>query len=45
MWINFIQLPILLIIDLFVFFFNKKIFFKFNKSASAGTLYNVTSVI
>ena len=33
MWINFIQLPMLLIIDLFVFFFIKKIFFKFNKNS------------
>ena len=31
MWINFIQLAMLLIIDLFVFFFIKKIFLKFNK--------------
>ena len=33
MWINCIQLPVLLIIDLFVFFFIKKIFFKFNKNS------------
>ena len=31
MWINFIQLAMLLIIDLFVFFFIQKIFFKLNK--------------
>ena len=33
MLINFIQLPILLVIDLFVFFFINKIFFKFNKNS------------
>ena len=33
MWINFIQLHILLIIDLIVFFFIEKIFFKFNKNS------------